>query len=74
MIITIVAMLIAFLLIVSIILQQRGTQAGVVFGASGQTYRSKKGIERILFYSTIILAALFAGFSGTFSSSSIIIS
>ncbi len=56
-------MLIAFLLIVSIILQQRGTQAGVVFGASGQTYRSKKGIERILFYSTIILAALFAGFS-----------
>ena len=63
MIITIVEMSIALLLIVSVILQQRGTQAGVVFGASGQTYRSKKGIEKVLFYSTIALAALFAGFS-----------
>ncbi|OGH16692.1 MAG: preprotein translocase subunit SecG [Candidatus Levybacteria bacterium RIFCSPHIGHO2_02_FULL_40_18] len=63
MIITVVEMLIGILLIVSIILQQRGTQAGVVFGGSSQTYRSKKGIEKVLFYSTITLAGLFAGFS-----------
>ena len=63
MFLTIIEMTIAVLLIVSVILQQRGTQAGVVFGGGGQTYRSKKGIEKLLFYSTIILAGLFAGFS-----------
>lgn len=63
MIITVIEMLIAAVLIVSIILQQRGTQAGVVFGGGSQTYRSKRGVEKILFYSTIILASLFAGFS-----------
>ena len=63
MLITTIEMLIALLLIVSVILQQRGTQAGVVFGGGGQTYRSKKGIEKILFYSTIALASFFAGFS-----------
>lgn len=63
MIITIIEMLIAVSLIVSVILQQRGTQAGVVFGGGSQTYRSKRGIEKILFYSTIVLAGLFAGFS-----------
>ena len=63
MIITVIEMLIAILLIVSVILQQRGTQAGVVFGGGSQTYRSKRGIEKVLFYSTIILAGLFAGFS-----------
>lgn len=63
MIVTTIEMLIAVFLIVSVILQQRGTQAGVVFGGGSQTYRSKRGIEKILFYSTIILAGLFAGFS-----------
>ena len=63
MIITVIEMLTGVLLIVSVILQQRGTQAGVVFGGGSQTYRSKRGIEKILFYSTIILAGLFAGFS-----------
>lgn len=63
MIITVIEMLIAVLLMISVLLQQRGTQAGVVFGGGGQTYRSKKGVEKILFYSTIVLAALFAGFS-----------
>lgn len=63
MIVTTIEMLIAVFLIVSVILQQRGTQAGVVFGGGSQTYRNKRGIEKILFYSTIILAGLFAGFS-----------
>lgn len=63
MIITIVEVVIAVLLIFSIILQQRGSEAGVVFGGGSQTYRSKKGLEKVLFYATVVLAALFAGFS-----------
>lgn len=56
-------MIIAVLLIGSVILQQRGTQAGITFGGAGETYRSKRGLEKFLFYATIALAALFAGIS-----------
>ncbi len=63
MIISILSMISGALLIVSIILQQRGTQAGVAFGTGGETYRSKKGIEKLLFYSTIALASFFAAVS-----------
>ena len=60
---TVFQVIIALFLIFSIILQQRGTQAGITFGGSGETYRSKRGLEKFLFYATIFLAALFAGIS-----------
>lgn len=44
-------------------LQTRGTQAGIAFGGGGETYRSKKGIEKFLLYATIVLAVLFASVS-----------
>ncbi len=59
----IIQLVIAILLIVVIILQTRGTQAGIAFGGTGESYRSKKGIEKILFYATIVLAVLFASVS-----------
>lgn len=60
---TIVQLAIAVLLIITIILQTRGTQAGITFGGTGESFRSKKGIEKILFYATIVLAVLFASTS-----------
>ena len=63
MFLNIVAIVVAVLLIVVIMLQTRGSQGGVAFGGSGQSYRSKKGLEKLLFYSTIVLAALFASVS-----------
>ena len=59
-IITSVQIVVALLLIVVVMLQNRGTDAGVAFGSGGTSYRSKKGLERLLFYATIILAGLFA--------------
>lgn len=47
------------LLIGAILLQQRGTGLGSSFGGSGQFYRSKRGFEKVLFISTIILATVF---------------
>ena len=52
--------LISALLIITIILQTRGSSTGMAFGGNGESYRSKRGLERMLFYSTIILAAIFA--------------
>ncbi|MBI2484334.1 preprotein translocase subunit SecG [Candidatus Uhrbacteria bacterium] len=49
----------SLLLIVAILLQQRGTGLGAAFGGEGNVYRTKRGIEKKLFSATIVLAALF---------------
>jgi preprotein translocase subunit SecG len=49
----------AVLLIISILLQQRGSGLGMAFGGESNVYRSRRGIEKLLFYATIVIAALF---------------
>lgn len=47
-------------LMVSILLQVRGSGLGNLFGgAGGEFYRSKRGIEKFLFNATIILSGIF---------------
>lgn len=62
-ILSFIHILISVLLGVSVLMQTRGTSVGIAFGGGSETYRSKKGVEKILFYATIILAALFAALS-----------
>lgn len=50
---------VTILLITTILLQQRGTGLGGAFGGGGGVYRSKRGVEKFLFRSTIVLAVLF---------------
>lgn len=57
---TLIQTIIAVLLIAAVILQNRGTDAGIAFGGGTESYRSKRGLEKFLFYATIILAVLFA--------------
>ncbi|MBI4599637.1 preprotein translocase subunit SecG [Candidatus Uhrbacteria bacterium] len=49
----------AILLIISILLQQRGTGLSGAFGGEGNVYRTKRGVEKILFFATIIFALVF---------------
>ena len=56
----VVQIILSLLLVVAIILQRRGSEAGIAFGGGGESFRSKKGLEQFLFYSTVILAVLFA--------------
>lgn len=51
---------VSMLLIGAILLQQKGTGLGASFGGSGQIYRSKRGLEKILFWATIVLAVIFS--------------
>ena len=53
----------ALLLIISILLQQRGTGLSGAFGGEGNVYRTKRGVEKTLFYATIGIALLFFGSS-----------
>lgn len=52
---------ISVLLIGAILLQQKGGGLGSAFGGDGQVYRSRRGIEKILFIVTIVFAVLFIG-------------
>lgn len=56
---TIFQILISILLVITVVLQSRGSDAGLAFGGGGETFRSKRGLEKILFYATIVFAVLF---------------
>lgn len=49
----------AALLIVAIILQQRGATLGAGFGSSGELYTTRRGVDKNLFEATIVLAVVF---------------
>lgn len=59
-IIPIFTIIISVFLILSVLFQSRGSDLGMSFGGAGGTYRSKRGIEKVLFYATAVLAVLFA--------------
>jgi len=49
----------AILLIITILLQQRGTGLSGAFGGEGNVYRTKRGVEKMLFIATIVIAIIF---------------
>ncbi len=54
-----VQIVISILLIVTILLQQKGSSLGMAFGGDSSVYRTKRGAEKFIFRLTIILAFLF---------------
>jgi len=55
----IIQVVIAILLMVAILMQNRGAGLGGVFGGGGGVYLTKRGLEKKLFIATIVLASLF---------------
>ena len=49
----------AGLVVILILLQNRGATLGAGFGASGELFTSRRGIEKNLYDTTIVLAAIF---------------
>lgn len=58
-----VQILLGVLLILVIIIQQKGSGLGTSFGGDMSFYRTKRGAEKLLFYATIVLALSFILFS-----------
>lgn len=56
----IIQIVLAILLLAAILTQQRGSGLGLAFGGEGNFYRSRRGIEKVLFTATIVIAILFA--------------
>ncbi len=47
------------LMVIAILLQQRGATLGAGFGSSGELYTSRRGVDKNLFEATIVLAVIF---------------
>lgn len=56
---TVIQIIISLSLIFAIILQNRGQGLNSSFGSAGESYRSKRGLEKFLLYLTVILVILF---------------
>lgn len=58
-IILVIQIIASSLMIVVILLQAKGSGLSTAFGGEGGFYRSKRGVEKLFVYLTIILAATF---------------
>lgn len=51
--------MLAVVLIVLVLLQSRGAGLSGLFGGSGNIYQTKRGLEKNLFYATIVISTIF---------------
>lgn len=58
-IISIIQIFISIVLMICVLLQQRGSSLGSSFGGGGASYHTRRGFEKILFNSTILFGVLF---------------
>lgn len=56
---TIIQLVLAIFLIVTVLLQQRGSGLGSAFGGGGNVYGTRRGVDKILFQITIVVTILF---------------
>lgn len=49
----------AILMMVTILLQQRGASLGAGFGGSNELYTTRRGIDKNLYEATVVLAVIF---------------
>lgn len=49
----------AVLMILTILLQQRGASLGAGFGGSGELYTARRGLDKSLFEATVVLTVIF---------------
>ena len=54
-----ITLITGILMILCILLQQRGASLGAGFGSSGELYTTRRGLDKSLFDATIVLAVVF---------------
>jgi preprotein translocase subunit SecG len=55
-----VQIIVAIALILSILFQARGAGLGSVFGGTGAVFKTRRGLDKLLFRTTVAFAILFA--------------
>ena len=59
----IVYLVLAVLAIILVLIQQKGAGLSGVFGGTSNVYSTKRGVDKILHYTTIVITVLFFAFS-----------
>ncbi len=59
----IIQIILSIMLTVSILLQAQGSGFGTTWSGGGETYHTKRGLEKVMFYFTIVGIVLFIGLS-----------
>ncbi|MFA5061765.1 MAG: preprotein translocase subunit SecG [Patescibacteria group bacterium] len=59
----IIQIILAAFLVAVILIQQKGTGLGGVFGGSSNIYSTKRGVDKILHTGTIVISIIFFGVS-----------
>lgn len=62
-ILTVAQIIVAVGIIISILLQNRGEGLGSFFGGGGEIFRTRRGVENVLYYVTIGLSVLLIAIS-----------
>ena len=65
-IISIIQVISAILLIIVVLMQQKGSGLGAAFGGSSNVYSSKRGLDKVLYRATIVFSIVFFGVSFLF--------
>ena len=55
----IIQIILAVLIVVAILLQTQGSGLGAAWGGGGETYHTRRGLEKVLFYASFVLIGLF---------------
>lgn len=56
---TIFQVVVSILLVLTILIQEKGVGLSATFGGGGEFYKSKRGIDNILFIVTVVLSSFF---------------
>lgn len=56
---TIFQVVVSVLLVGIILMQEKGVGLSATFGGGGEFFKSKRGIDKVLFVGTVVLSALF---------------
>jgi preprotein translocase subunit SecG len=59
----IMQVVVSVVMVISVLLQNRAEGLGTMFGGGGEVFRTKRGLEKFLYYFTIFLAILFCALS-----------
>ena len=67
--IAIIQIILSVVIITLILLQERSSGMSGLLGGSGEGYyQARRGMEKLVFYSTIVLSVVFVAASGRYSS------
>lgn len=56
---SVLQIILSVLMIVVVLLQQKGSGIGSAFGGSNSVYTTRRGVDKLLFNATIVISVLF---------------